>query len=193
VSVGADAAGAPVATFSRCVETPADYEGQPDTGAGSGCRIHMLDLANDRESRLPIPAPHGVSDITPSMWHGSVAFARKSPAHREIEQVMLWTPQHPRTLTTLPHGAVPSRKFVSLLVGLRYSAANPVSGRLSGSVLAIAGNGSATYALTAPEWGASSAPACSSEHPCALAAIALPALTKREPEPVPPFEEFFAS
>jgi hypothetical protein len=37
-----------------------------------------------------------------------VAFARKSPSHREIQQVMLWNPRHPHALTTLLHGAVPS-------------------------------------------------------------------------------------
>jgi hypothetical protein len=296
VNVGTDSRGTPVATFSRCERAPEVYEEQIAAVAGSGCRIYMLNLATDRESRLPIPASRGVSDTTPSMWHGSVAFARDSPSHGEIQQVMLWSPQHPRMLTTLRHGAVPShcpgardgcagtpqrgsvaalssngevvtylwrvsgpgvigegawevrlddlatgrssiaavgsgseactgptegvenshpgaplatgdgvvfpllqiygycyRKFVSSLVGLRYGAANPISGQLPGNVLAIARDGSTVYALTAQKPTASTAPACSSEQPCALAAITLPALTKREPKPVPPFEEFFGS
>jgi hypothetical protein len=296
VSVGTDATGAPVATFSRCVHTPPVYEGQLEADAGSGCRIYMLSLTNDRESRLPIPAAHGASDTTPSMWRGSVAFARKSPSHREIQQVMLWSPRHPHTLTTLRHGAVPShctgvrhgcasepqrgsvtalnrngkvvtylwrvsgpgiigegawevrlddlasgrssiaatgsgteactgttegvenalpgaplangdgvifplltiygycyRKFVSSLVGLRYGAPNPTSGQLPGNVLAIARNGSTFYALTAQKPTGSMAPACSREQPCALETITLPALTKREPKPVPPFQEFSGS
>jgi hypothetical protein len=295
VSVGSDINGKPVATFSRCARTPELYGGQIAADAGSGCRIYMLDLATNRESRLPIPASQGVSDTTPSMWHGSVTFARKSPSHREIQQVMLWSPQHPHTLTTLPHGAVPShcpgerhgcaggepqrgyvaalnsngavvtylwlvsgpgiigegawevradnlatgrssiaavgsgseactgptegvensfpgaplangdgvifplltvygwcyRKFVSSLVGLRYGAANPASGELPGNVLSIARNGSTVYALTAQTPTVEMVPTCSSEHPCALETITLPALTKREPKPVPPFQEFF--
>jgi hypothetical protein len=296
VSIGTDAAGEPVATFSRCSRTPVVYSGPPETDEGSGCRIYMLNLATGRESRLPIPAPHGTSDTTPSMWHGSVAFARKTPSHHEIEQVMLWSERDPRTLTTLPHGAVPShcpgwshgctserqrgsvaaldrdgqvvtylwrvsgpgiigegawevrlddlatgrtsiaavgsgseactgptegvensspgaplatgdgvvfplltiygycyRKFVSSLVGLRYGAANPASGELPGNVLAIARDGSTAYALTAQHWTMSSVPTCSGERPCALETITLPALTKREPKPIPPFEEFFGS
>jgi len=292
--VGTDANGAPVVTFSRCVHTPPVYEGQLEADAGSGCRIYMLSLVADRESHVPIPAPHGVSDTTPSMWHGTVAFARKSPSHREIQQVMLWNPRRPHALTTLLHGAVPShcqsvphgcagqpqrgsvaaldsngkvvtylwrvsgpgvigegawevrlddlasgrssiaavgsgsevctgptegvensypgaplangdgvifplleiygycyRKFVSSLVGLRSGAVNPASGQLAGNVLAIARNGSTVYALTAQTPIASTAPACSSQQPCALETITLPALTKRDPKPVPPFEEFF--
>jgi hypothetical protein len=296
VSVGTNAAGAPVAAFSRCAHTPFVSEGQIEADEGKGCRIHVLNLAGDRESRPPIPAPHGASDTTPSMWRGSVAFARRSPAHHQIQQVMLWTPQHPHTLTTLLHGAVPShcsgvphgcagepqrgsvaalnrngkvvtylwlisgpgligegawevrlddlasgrssiaatgsgseactgptegiensrpgapiangdgvifplldiygfcyRKFVSSLVGLGSGAANPASGQLSGNVLAIARDGSTVYALTAQKPTAETAPTCSSEQPCTLETITLPALTKREPKPVPPFQEFFES
>jgi hypothetical protein len=298
VSVGTNAAGAAVATFSRCARTPSVSESGllDDDDTGRGCRIHMLDLANDHESRPAIPAPHGVSDTTPSMWHGSVAFARQSPAHREIQQVMLWSPHHPHALTTLRHGAIPShcpevrhgcasepqrgsvaalssngkvvtylwlvsgpgiigegawevrlddlatgrgsiaatgsgreactgptegienrspgapiangdgvifplltiygycyRKFASSLVGLRYGVTSPASGLLPGNVLAIARNGSTVYALTAQKWTVSSAPTCDTEQPCALETITLPALTKREPKPVPPFEEFFES
>ncbi len=296
VSVGTDAAGVPAATFSRCVRTPVVYEGEIEADTGRGCRIYVLDLATDRESRPPIPVSQGTSDTTPSMWHGSVAFARKSPSHREIQQVMLWTPQHPHTLTTLRHGTIPShcsgvprgcasepqrgsvaaldsngkvvtylwrvsgpgiigegawevrlddlttgrsgiaatgsgseactgptegienslpgapiangdgvvfplvtiygfcyRKFISSLVGLRYGAPNPTSGQLPGNVLAIARSGSTAYALTAQKPTASSAPTCSSEQPCALETITLPALTKQEPKPVPPFQEFFGS
>jgi hypothetical protein len=297
VSVGTNAAGAPVATFSRCVRTPLPSEASQFSGTdrSSGCRIYVLNLTNDREGRLPIPTPKGASDTTPSMWHGNVAFARKSPLHKEIEQVMLWSPRHPHTLTTLRHGAVPShcpgtprgcvgepqggsvaalssdgkvvtylwyvrgpgiigegawevrlddlatgrssiaavgsgrevctgptegvedsypgaplatgkgvifplldiygycyRKYVSSLVGLHYGAENPMSGALSGNVLAIARDGSTVYALTAPTT-AGTVPTCSSEKPCAIETITLPALTRRDPKPVPPLEEFFAS
>jgi hypothetical protein len=249
VSVGTDATGAPVATFSRCVHTPVVYEGQPEAYAGSGCRIYTLDLASDRESRVPIPAPHGVSDMTPSMWHGSVAFARESPSHREIQQVMLWSPQHPHTLATLPHGAVPSHCSGAP----RGCAGEPQRGsvealnrngkvvtylwRVSGPGIigegawevrlddlatgrsSIAATGSGSEACTGPTEGIENshpgAPLangdgvifplltiygyCYRKFVSSLvglrygAANPVSALTKREPKPVPPFEEFFGS
>jgi hypothetical protein len=116
LSVGTDSHGAPVATFSRCTRTPKmEVPGSEGIGgallvpqAGAGCRIHMLELASGRESTLPIPRPAASSDTTPSMWRGSVAFARKTPRHRAISQVMLWSPRHPHTLRTLPSGVIPS-------------------------------------------------------------------------------------
>jgi hypothetical protein len=118
VSVGTNAHGAPVATFSRCRRTPkmSDVgETQAPGGSlmepqsGAGCRIHVLELASEHERRLPIPDPAGASDTTPSMWRGSVVFARRAPGHGDVWQVMLWSPAHPRTVTTLRHGAIPSR------------------------------------------------------------------------------------
>jgi len=76
--------------------------------SGAGCRIHVLELATGRESAVPIPHPRGTSDTTPSMWDGSVAFARKAPGHGEVWQVMLYSPHHPGRLSTLRHGAVPA-------------------------------------------------------------------------------------
>jgi hypothetical protein len=116
-SVGTDAHDAPVLTFSRCTRTPrmrdvgiAEGGGsllQPDTG--EGCRIYLLELADGRERRLAIPYPPGASDTTPSMWHGSVAFARKAPGHGDVWQVMAWSSSHPRVVRTLRHGAIPTK------------------------------------------------------------------------------------
>jgi hypothetical protein len=118
VSVGTDARGAAVATFSRCARTPkmrdvgeTEVTGgsllEPRTGAG--CRVYLLELGSGRERRLPIPHPSGASDTTPSMWRGSVVFARRAPGHGDVWQVMLWSPGKPRTVRTLKHGATPSR------------------------------------------------------------------------------------
>jgi len=117
VSVGTNSRGMAVAAFSRCTTTPrmlGTGEGGETGGmlltprSGAGCRIHVLELATGRESAVPIPHPSGASDTTPSMWHGSVAFARKAPGHREVWQVMLYSPHHPGRLSTLRHGAVPT-------------------------------------------------------------------------------------
>lgn len=116
VSVGTDVRGGAVATFSRCSRTPkmlhvgtGEAGGsllQPQTGAG--CRIHELELANGRESQAPIPHPAGASDTTPSIWRGSVVFARRAPGHGDVSQVMMWSPTSPAALRTLRHGAIPT-------------------------------------------------------------------------------------
>ncbi len=114
VSVGTDARGAPVATFSRCIRTPKMRDvGETgvaggslvEPGSGSGCRIHVLELTTGRESRLPIPGSAGTSDTSPSMWRGSVVFARKAPRHGDVWQVMLWSSSHRGAVSTLHHGA----------------------------------------------------------------------------------------
>ncbi len=114
-SVGTDAAGAPVAVFSRCAHSP---EVDPVTGespggelvaalGGRGCRIHELSLDRAVERPLPIPTSPRASDTTPAIWRGVVTFARRSPAHRGVMQVLSWAPHSPRTLKRLPHGAIP--------------------------------------------------------------------------------------
>ena len=117
VSVGTDARGGPVATFSRCSTTPKMRDVgetavtggsllEPQTGAG--CRIHVLELQSGREAQTPIPHPAGSSDTTPSIWRGSVAFARRAPGHGDVSQVMMWSPKDPHVLKRLRHGAIPS-------------------------------------------------------------------------------------
>lgn len=115
-SVGSDAHGDPVVTFSRCRVAPkvgnaglfVNGSGTlTEPNSGAGCRLRVLELDTMRESEPPIPAGRGDSDTTPAMWHGTVAFARKAPGHGRVSQVMLWSPAHPRQLTALPHGGVP--------------------------------------------------------------------------------------
>lgn len=117
VDVGTDSSGRAVLTYSRCTKTP---EPEANGGAespegvrllastGAGCRVHVFSLTSDRERALPIPHPPGSSDTTPSMWRGRVAFGRKDPHHGGVWQVMLWSPNRPRRLRTMRHGAVPS-------------------------------------------------------------------------------------
>ncbi|MCW3033830.1 MAG: hypothetical protein JWM60_2175, partial [Solirubrobacterales bacterium] len=115
--VGSDAGGAPVVTFSRCRRVPSvrtvGEQGGPggalvEPQTGIGCRVRLLELRTGRERALPIPAPRGVSDTTPSMWRGAVTFARHDPAHGDVWQVLTWSAGRPRRLMRLPHGRIPS-------------------------------------------------------------------------------------
>jgi hypothetical protein len=116
-SVGTDVAGLPVVTFSRCAQTPRMRTvGEQGGGggallepaSGAGCRIRVLELTDGVEIKPPIPAPPGVSDTTPSIWHGQIAFARHSPSHGDVWQIESWSPSARNRLKTLPHGRIPS-------------------------------------------------------------------------------------
>ena len=116
-SVGTDVAGLPVVTFSRCARTPRMLTvGEQGGGggallepaSGAGCRIRVLELTDGAEIKPPIPAPPGVSDTTPSIWHGQIAFARHSPSHGGVWQIESWSPSARNRLKTLPHGRIPS-------------------------------------------------------------------------------------
>jgi hypothetical protein len=117
-SVGSDQHGNPVVVFSRCARTPRmellgeqpERSGgvlvEPETGRG--CRIRVASLPTGHERNLPVPYPRGVSDTTPSIWRGSVAFARRAPAHGDVWQVYSWSPRAPSALLRLPHGRIPT-------------------------------------------------------------------------------------
>jgi hypothetical protein len=116
-SVGSNARGAPVVSFSRCKHTPRMSDLVAATGpggalvepaSGAGCRIRVVALDGGPERVMPIPEPSGVSDTSPSMWHGQVTFARRAPGHGDVWQVMSWSPRAPRRLMVLPHGRIPS-------------------------------------------------------------------------------------
>lgn len=138
-SVGTNAAGAAVVTFSRCPRSPSTASPNGESpgalivpASGAGCRIHVVALASGRESALAIPAPAGASDTSPSMWRGVVTFARRAPGHGEVWQVMRWSPRAPRRLETIRHGAIPS-----------YCGGEPCSSRPArGEVQALSSDGS---------------------------------------------------
>jgi hypothetical protein len=108
VDVGTDAGGRTVATFSRCTTTPTAYFGRLQSWTGAGCRVRVVDLATGRERTGGVPRPAGASDTTPSMWRGRIAFARRERRHKDVAQVLLWSPST-RRVTALRHGALPSR------------------------------------------------------------------------------------
>jgi hypothetical protein len=107
VDLGTDARGRTVATFSRCTKTPVTtFDGRTAAWTGAGCRVRVLDVVTGRERAVDVPHPRGTSDTTPSMWRGRLAFARRDPSHRDVAQVLLWSPQTHR-LTSLHHGGIP--------------------------------------------------------------------------------------
>ena len=108
VDLGTDAAGRVVATFSRCRRAPRlGFDRRTDPWTGGGCHIRVLDLASGAERRAPVPAAAGMSDTTPSMWHGRIAFSRRGPpdGRKQISQVLLWSPRG--GIVRLHHGALP--------------------------------------------------------------------------------------
>ncbi len=108
VDLGTNAAGGVVATFSRCVRTPGYSADLFLELEGIGCRVHVLNLSNDREITPAIPHPADTSDTTPSMWDGNIAFARFDPRHHaDVAQLLLWSSQTHK-LRVLRHGATPT-------------------------------------------------------------------------------------
>lgn len=109
LDVGTDPRGRAVATFSRCKRTPAvDAYGHPRPWTGSGCRIRILDLSTGRERSAAVPTTNWSSDTTPSMWRGSIAFARRDTRHAgSNSQIELWDAAAGR-LSTLKPGGIPN-------------------------------------------------------------------------------------
>ena len=108
VDLGTNASGEVVATFSRCVKAPR-YEADLFLELeGIGCRVHVLNLASERERAPAIPHPADTSDTTPSMWNGNIAFARLDPRHHaDVAQLLLWSGRTHK-LRVLRHGATPT-------------------------------------------------------------------------------------
>jgi hypothetical protein len=108
VDLGTNASSEVVATYSRCVKTPR-YEADLFLELeGVGCRVHVLNLASERERAPAIPHPEDTSDTTPSMWDGNIAFARYGPRHHaDVAQLLLWSGRT-RKLRMLRHGATPT-------------------------------------------------------------------------------------
>jgi hypothetical protein len=108
VDLGTDAAGEVVATFSRCVKSPTYSADLFLELEGVDCRVHVLNLASERERTPAITHPAGTSDTTPSMWDGNIAFARFDPRHHaDVAQLLLWSGRT-HGLRVLRHGATPT-------------------------------------------------------------------------------------
>lgn len=111
---GAAANGKPVVLFSKCVHDPPAVRAAPTEpkledpmlawSKAVGCRIYALALPRGAPRPvLEIPTPSGVSDSTPAIWNGEVAFARHVGGSR-FTSIYLWHPAS-RTLTRLGGGS----------------------------------------------------------------------------------------
>jgi hypothetical protein len=85
VDLGPDRRGRAVAVYSRCTREPAVAAGlplSPDWMTAAGCDIYEADLATGRERRVRSVSSRRGSETTPSIWRGSIAFARRRPPRR---------------------------------------------------------------------------------------------------------------
>jgi len=107
MDLGTDASGRVVAVFPRCKTMP-NLRPDGTLPVPGGCVIRVVDLLSGKERSAGIPRSTADSDTDASMWQGQLAVARHDPAHKDVEQLLLWSPQS-RKLTALPHGAVPTK------------------------------------------------------------------------------------
>ena len=90
---GPDAHGRPVLVYSRCRLDPAGtspgvYYATADWTFAEGCDIFETDLTTGRSHRLGAVSSRSGSETTPSIWRGSLAFARHG-AHRGFARVLI--------------------------------------------------------------------------------------------------------
>lgn len=99
VDVGPDAAGRPVVVYSRCrhepdTRRPADaysrfYGRAPAYFKASGCDLYRYAPTERREARLDAVSSSTESEYMPSVWRGSIAFARRDDAGRRVPRLYL--------------------------------------------------------------------------------------------------------
>jgi hypothetical protein len=66
--LGEDSTGSVVAVYTRCAAL-----------SGRNCDVYQFDFSNNRESKVPGAAGSRCSEYAPSIWQGTVAFARSGP------------------------------------------------------------------------------------------------------------------
>ena len=114
---GPDAHGRPVLVYSRCRLDPASsypgvYYGTADWTFAEGCDIFQTDLTSGRSHRLGAASSRAGSETTPSIWRGSLAFARQG-AHRGFARVLIRSGRHTaRKPGGTLYAAIPGRHSV---------------------------------------------------------------------------------
>lgn len=70
--------GTPVAVYSRCATevTPSGSFGPSLYGKGRGCDLYLYDFTAARETRLASASSPTASEFWPTIWRGTIAFAR---------------------------------------------------------------------------------------------------------------------
>src|SRR3954451_6068183 len=84
VDLGPDRRRHPVAVYSRCTKEPVATLPYPDWMTAAGCDIYAVALGGRgvKQRRLAAVSSRRASETTPSLWRGSLAFARRLPGHR---------------------------------------------------------------------------------------------------------------
>lgn len=85
VDVGPDTRGRAVAVYSRCKREPSPATGlalSPDWMTAEGCDIYQFRLTGGSERRVGRVSSQRGSETTPSIWKGTLAFARRVPPRR---------------------------------------------------------------------------------------------------------------
>jgi hypothetical protein len=103
VDLGPAADGRPVAVYSRCV--PERPTVAPDWMLARGCDLYEFDFVSGKERLLAGVSSRRRSETTPSIWRGSIAFARRLPG-RPKARLYLKRAGH-RRLVRLPGGTFP--------------------------------------------------------------------------------------
>jgi hypothetical protein len=82
-SAGPSADGAPVVVFSKCTQEPPASPSEPDVQAprldwakAAGCHVYELALPDGTPRLVRAIYAAGLSDSTPAIWMGNIAFAR---------------------------------------------------------------------------------------------------------------------
>jgi hypothetical protein len=108
VDLGPDAGGRPTAVYSRCRhEAPpgGSLAIAPDWMSARGCDLYAFDLEAGKERRLRGTSSRRGSETTPSIWRGTLAFARRYSGKRKA-RLLLRRPGQ-RHLARLPGGTLP--------------------------------------------------------------------------------------
>jgi hypothetical protein len=87
--LGPSADGSIVAVYSRCATeiTPSGSFGPSLYGKGRGCDLYLFDFATGHETRLASASAPDASEFWPTIWKGTLAFARTYDAKRDFPYI----------------------------------------------------------------------------------------------------------
>jgi hypothetical protein len=111
VDLGPDAAGNPVAVYSRCRHEPPFEDALsgllfiPEWAGGRGCDVYRYDFATHREHRIRGASDPAVSEFLPSVWRDHLVFATVDPRRRGRPRLSLIDLDHPSRVSHVPGGS----------------------------------------------------------------------------------------
>ena len=103
--LGPGAGGNVVAVYSRCRTDPPVGSGGTLYNRGRGCDLHLFDFATGRERRLANASSPGATEFHPTVWRGTLAFARVYDAKPDLPYVYTRPLQGSARSTRQPGGA----------------------------------------------------------------------------------------